>query len=220
VSLYRELLLSDLEKAVDLLLYGGDSKGVHAGAMVDISTILDRARGSFWPPSSKVVEDNLQGRLSIARDLLIFRPVNIFSYKMEHDLFDALTDHNEIEARTAAMVDLLDRYEGIVEDAHQVLTTAAEQRLALVLFFITAMGLIALYETVEALFGRGYDDTGDPHIAFGRIFLILAFFFAVAFIYVVWTSPHLLAIIRRLWAGTTNLLQKLRDGALRSLARG
>jgi hypothetical protein len=139
---------------------------------------------------------------------------------MEHDLFDALTDHHEIEARTAAMVDLLDRYEGIVEDAHQVLTTAAEQRLALVLFFITAMGLIALYETVEALFGRGYDDTGDSYIAFGRIFLILAFFFTVAFIYVVWTSPHLLAFIRRRWAGTTNLLRMLRDRVLRSLARG
>lgn len=100
--LYHELLLSDLEKEIDRLLYqspNGDEleKTVHAKAMVDISTTLRRAGDSLWPPSIKVVEQNLQQRLTIVRDLLIFRPVNIFSYKMEHDLFNALIANNEIE---------------------------------------------------------------------------------------------------------------------------
>jgi hypothetical protein len=183
--LYHELLLSDLEKEIDRLLYqspNGDEleKTVHAKAMVDISTTLRRAGDSLWPPSIKVVEQNLQQRLTIVRDLLIFRPVNIFSYKMEHDLFNALIANNEIEARTAAIINLLDRYEGIVQDTHQVLTTAAEKRLGLVAFLITVLGLLTIYGPIEALFANEEYDFLGGHLDTDRLIIVIAAFALLA----------------------------------------
>jgi hypothetical protein len=188
--LYHELLLSDLEKEIDRLLYqspNGDEleKTVHAKAMVDISTTLRRAGDSLWPPSIKVVEQNLQQRFTIVRDLLIFRPVNIFSYKMEHDLFNALIANNEIEARTAAIINLLDRYEGIVQDTHQVLTTAAEKRLGLVAFLITVLGLLTIYGPIEALFANEEYDFLGGHLDTDRLIIVIAAFALLA-VYLFW----------------------------------
>ena len=189
--LYRELLLSGLEKEVDRLLYpqpnhGDPQNKVGVKAMTDIAATLTSARESFWPPSGSVVQDNLWQRLIIVRDFLIFSPVNIFSYKLERDLFETLVTNSKIEARTAAIIDLMDRYEGIVEDTHQVLTTSSEQRVAQLLFIIAVIGLFTIYEPVEALFGRGYEEqeTLEFWIGVGRLCLIAALFVALYLVHV------------------------------------
>lgn len=192
MALYHELLLSDLEKEVDDLLYQAENgrdpkKEVHAKAMVDVSTMLGYARKVFWPPSSRVVEHNLRQRITIFRDLLIFRPINIFSYKMEKDLSDALVAYHKLDARTAAIIDLLDRYEGLVEDNHHVLTMAAERRLSLLFAVVALMGVLTIYEPVEAVLGfEGYDDARDFQMAIVSLVSIVAAFLLLYLLYGLW----------------------------------
>jgi len=176
VAVHDELMVTEIEEAIDELIYG--KKGEQALVAEPLGP-LARALDIIafpWPSPIRQLRRNLKLRFDLFRRYAINRSSHLFRYDKERKALAAVQQGMGNRDRYERAEKMIDRIEGLVEDMHAVNGAYNGLRAGRMLLFITILGLFNFYDQLAGSFTKLLDMDLTRKVVFGIVLAGLAVF--------------------------------------------
>jgi hypothetical protein len=162
VAAHDEIIVTEMEDQFADLLYGWkDSDARRAEPLADLSKTLRTISRQLISGPSKALRRSLRLRLDLFRRLTVNRSRTIFRYEAEITTLAAMSDARGTAVRFDRVLDLLDRYENMVEDIQGLGQMESDRRLNVILGIVALMGTISVFADLSQADWWPFRD-GDP----------------------------------------------------------
>jgi GNAT superfamily N-acetyltransferase len=162
VAAHDEIIVTEMEDQFSELLYGwGETDARRAEPLADLSKTLRTISRQLISGPSKALRRSLRLRLELFRRLTVNRSRTIFRYEAEITTLAAMSEARGTDARFERVLDLLDRYENMVEDIQGLGQMESDRRLNVILGIVALMGTISVAADLNQAGWWPFRD-GDP----------------------------------------------------------
>jgi hypothetical protein len=151
VSLHDELVVAEMERVIDDLIY---RPGAHGGQrtrsypMSDVRSILIHAKAMFGEQEA-ILQANLHQRLELFRWSSVHRSGNIFRYPKERGALEAIQKAMATGTRFDRAHNTIDRMESLVEDVANLKSAYASRRTNGLLLLLAIVGVIGIPKSLK-----------------------------------------------------------------------
>lgn len=141
---YNEVIVKELETALDHLIYGDTVDEVRAIPLKSLSEVINTIERKSGRQIA-LLKRNLQDRMAIFRTGMLARVPNLFRYSTEREMFENAEKARSLDLRFANVVSQLDRYEQVLEDTHHLGQYVGGRMINRFLVLIAALSLISIF---------------------------------------------------------------------------
>jgi hypothetical protein len=150
VAAHDEIIVTEMEDQLGDLIYGWDAADARrAEPLKGLARTLRTISRQFLPGPSAALRRSLALRLELFRRLTVNRSRYIFRYETEASVLAAMAEARGTNDRFDRALDLLDRYESIVEDIQELGQMESDRRLNIILGLVALMGVISVLADVS-----------------------------------------------------------------------
>ncbi|AMG74355.1 hypothetical protein [Sphingopyxis granuli] len=197
VAVHDELMVTEIEEAIDVLIYGNDEAELIAEPLRPLAQAV-RAITLPWRSPIRELRRNLEARFDLFRRYSINQSSHLFRYEKEREALAAVEAGMGNRDRYERAHRMIDRIEGLVEDMHAVNGAYNSARTGRMVMFITLLGLINFYDQL----------TSGLVSIFRMELLGQAAFVLLLLVLLLLSFPsEVTAFPRRVWQGATRLLR-------------
>lgn len=162
VAAHDEIIVTEMEDQFSELLYGwGGTEAHRSEPLADLSRTLRTISRQLISGPSRAFRRSLHLRLDLFRRLTVNRSRTIFRYEAEITTLAAMSEARGTNARFDRVLDLLDRYENMVEDIQGLGQMESDRRLNVILGIVALMGTISVAADLNQSGWWPFRD-GDP----------------------------------------------------------
>lgn len=151
VSLHDELVVAEMERVIDDLIYRPGAHGAQrtrSYPMSDVRSILIHAKAMFGEQEA-ILQANLHQRLELFRWSSVHRSGNIFRYPKERGALEAIQKAMATGTRFDRAHNTIDRMESLVEDVANLKSAYASRRTNGLLLVLAIVGVIGIPKSVK-----------------------------------------------------------------------
>lgn len=151
VSLHDELVVAEMERVIDDLIYRAGAHGDHdtrSFPMSDVRSILLHAKAMFGEQEA-ILQANLHQRLELFRWSSVHRSGNIFRYPKERGALEAIQAAMATGTRFDRAHNTIDRMESLVEDVASLKSAYASRRTNGLLLLLAIVGVIGIPKSLK-----------------------------------------------------------------------
>jgi GNAT superfamily N-acetyltransferase len=146
VAAHDEIIVTEMEDQLGDLIYGWNETADHrAEPLAGLRKTLKTISRQLLPGPSRALRRSLELRLELFRRLTVNRSRYIFRYETEASVLAAMSEARGTSARFDRALDLLDRYESIVEDIQGLGQMESDRRLNVILGLVALIGVISVF---------------------------------------------------------------------------
>jgi GNAT superfamily N-acetyltransferase len=146
VAAHDEIIVTEMEDQLGDLIYGWSETEDHrAEPLAGLRKTLKTISRQLLPGPSRSLRRSLELRLELFRRLTVNRSRYIFRYETEASVLAAMSEARGAAARFDRALDLLDRYESIVEDIQGLGQMESDRRLNVILGLVALIGVISVF---------------------------------------------------------------------------
>lgn len=151
VSLHDELVVAEMERVIDDLIYRPGAHGdqhTRSYPMSDVRSILLHAKAMFGEQEA-ILQANLHQRLELFRWSSVHRSGNIFRYPKERGALEAIQKTMATGTRFDRAHNTIDRMESLVEDVANLKSSYASRRTNGLLLLLAIVGVIGIPKSLK-----------------------------------------------------------------------
>jgi GNAT superfamily N-acetyltransferase len=169
VAAHDEIIVTEMEDQLGDLIYGWNTTRAHrAEPLQGLRKTLKTISRQLLPGPSRSLRRSLELRLELFRRLTVNRSRYIFRYETEASVLAAMSAARGTSDRFDRALDLLDRYENIVEDIQGLGQMESDRRLNVILGLVAMIGVISVFAEWNST-GWWPFRAGDPTVIFLQI---------------------------------------------------
>ncbi len=150
VATHDELIVCDMEAQLDRMLYDADRIAARSEPMSDVAQVLDTAI-HFFGSGNRIIERNLERRLTLFRWASIYRSGNLFRYPREREALAAVQQSMGTDARFQRTHETVDRIEALIEDVSNLKGSYGQARTNRILLALALLGVIGAAKDIGEL---------------------------------------------------------------------
>lgn len=143
VAIHDELIVTEIEQAIDVLIYGTDEDAMAAEPLAGLAKALRSMKMLMGSPTAEL-HANLERRFQLFRTYAINRSHYLFRYAKEKEALREIEAASGTSERFQRAQETVDRLESLIEDVTSLRSAYAERRTNTMLAVIAILSIISV----------------------------------------------------------------------------
>jgi hypothetical protein len=155
VAIHDELIVTEIEEAIDVLIYGKDEGDMAAEPLAGLARVLRSMKRLAGSPTAEL-HANLDRRFQLFRTHAINRSHYLFRYAKEKEALRKIEAASGTSDRFQRAQETIDRLESLIEDVTGLRSAYAERRTNIMLAMIAVLSIVSVASDFEGQWTGGF----------------------------------------------------------------